>query len=292
MATLAIGMPVYNRAAYLERTLACLRDQEYADIEVLIADNASTDDTFEVAKAAAKEDPRIRVIQHAENMGAIPNFNYVFHHTTAPYFAWLASDDMFDPRFFARMVAMLDARPDAVCAMSQVQLIDGDDQPIDGVDENVRSDDPDPAVRFADFAGWGHFCQFTFGVTRRSAMLQTGLMPKFWTGDRLYCAELALTGPMLRDQERLYFIRQHLDRATRAMGRKDNSAVNAYLTPNGSRAFVLHYAKELRASIERAPITEAQKRDCRKALNVWALRNWSKLGRSTGRRVLEVMTRK
>ena len=50
MAQVTVGVPVYNGADFLEKSLACLRDQTYRDIEVLIFDNCSEDATGEIAQ--------------------------------------------------------------------------------------------------------------------------------------------------------------------------------------------------------------------------------------------------
>lgn len=288
-ATLSIGMPVYNGAKYLGDTLDCLRKQEYADIEVLVSDNCSTDGTEEIARRAAADDPRIRYVRQAENIGPANNFNYVFQHSGGEFFAWLACDDMFEPSFYARMVEMLRARPEAAAAMSRVQLIDGDGRRMHHSDEPISGDHPDPITRFIRYAGFNHFCQFCYGVSRRTAMEKTRLLLPFWTSDRLWNAELAMAGPLLRTPDTLYYVRQHPERLTRRMGKRDRVTTNYYLTPSGSRAVTLYYARQLRESIEGADLSEADKARGRRALRGWTVKNSARLARSAGRATLEVV---
>jgi glycosyltransferase involved in cell wall biosynthesis len=290
--TLSIGMPVYNGAKYLEYTLECLRKQELEDVEVLISDNASTDETPEIAREAAAQDPRITFVRQPENLGPAENFNYVFRHTRGEFFTWLASDDVFDPRYHRRMVEHLQARPEAAAAMARVRLIDHHNNPMDFADEVPNDGDhPDPIERFIRYAEFSHWCQYTYGVSRRSAMAKTRLLLPFWSSDRLWCAELALEGQLLRDPENLFFVRQHPERLTRRMGRREKVTTSFYLTPSGSRAVALYYAKQLRGSIERSDLPEAEKARGRRALRNWALRNSPKLVRSAGRATLETMSR-
>jgi glycosyltransferase involved in cell wall biosynthesis len=289
--TLSIGIPVRNGARYLGDTLDCLRKQEFGDVEILISDNASTDETPEIIRAAAGHDPRIRHIRQTENLGPADNFNYVFRHTTGEFFSWLACDDLFEPTFHARMVDLLRSRPEASAAMSRLRLIDSDGNLMEHSDEPIDGDHPDPVERFIRYAGFSHYCQFCYGVARRSAMAQTRLLPSFWTGDRLYSAELALTGPLLRDPDTLFYVRQHPERLTRRIGRRERTTTSAYLTPSGSRAVVLHYAKELRASLERSRLSPEDKARGRRALWAWAVRNSHRLARSAGRATLETITR-
>jgi len=289
--TLSIGIPVRNGARYLGATLECLLRQELADVEILISDNASTDETPDIIRAAAARDPRIRFVRQTDNLGPAENFNYVFRHTTGEFFSWLACDDTFEPTFHIRLVELLRSRPDAAAAMSRLQLIDSDGNLLGPSDEPVDGDHPDPIERFIRYAGFSHWCQFCYGVARRSAMAKTRLLPSFWSGDRLYCAELALAGPLLRHPDRLFYVRQHPDRLTRRIGRRDPTTTNAYRTPTGSRAVTLYYAKQLRESLERADLSAEDKARGRRALRTWSVRNAHRLARSAGRRTLETITR-
>ena len=74
MAQVTVGVPVYNGADFLDKSLACLRDQTYRDIEVLIFDNCSEDATGEIAQSFCAADPRFRYFRQPENKGCTPNF--------------------------------------------------------------------------------------------------------------------------------------------------------------------------------------------------------------------------
>lgn len=288
--TLSIGLPVRNGEPYLGRTLACLAKQDFEDVDVLIADNGSTDSTEDIARAAAAADSRIRYVRHDRDLGAAANFNFVFAHTSGEFFAWLAADDEFDPRFYSRMIELLRHRPEAAAAMSRVLLIDSNSDPLEYSDERINADDPDPVRRFAEMASFSHYCQFSFAVAQRKAMERTRLELPFWSGDRLYCAELALAGPLVRDPEPLFFIRQHETRTTNRADRNEWEVIRFFLTPSGSRAVTLHYAQQLRAAVKRAELSPADRRRANRALIAWALRNWAKLVRSLGRASLEFVT--
>ena len=253
--TLSIGLPVRNGEPYLGKTLACLAKQDFEDVEVLIADNGSTDATEDIARAAAAADGRIRYVRHDRDLGATANFNFVFTHTSGEYFAWLAADDEFDPRFYKRMIELLRNRPEAAAAMSRVRLIDSNSDPLEYADERNSADYPDPVRRFSKMASYSHYCQYSFAVARRQAMESTRLLLPFWTSDRLYCAELALVGPLVRDPEPMFFIRQHETRTTHRAIHNDWEVIRFYLTPSGSRAVTLHYARQLRAAVDRAELS-------------------------------------
>ena len=66
--TVSVCIPTYNGVRFLERTLESVLAQDYDDYEILIVDDASTDSTPAVIARYA-DDPRVRVVTHAENRG-------------------------------------------------------------------------------------------------------------------------------------------------------------------------------------------------------------------------------
>lgn len=75
---ISVGVPVYNGEKYLRVALDALLKQTFADFEIIICDNASTDATQAIAQEYAARDPRIRYVRSAKNIGANGNFHYVF----------------------------------------------------------------------------------------------------------------------------------------------------------------------------------------------------------------------
>ena len=93
MARVSIGLPIWNGEKYLAEALDSILAQSFEEFEVLIADNASTDATAEIAADYCGRDRRITYHRQTSNLGAAANFNYVFHHTSGEYFRWAAYDD-------------------------------------------------------------------------------------------------------------------------------------------------------------------------------------------------------
>src|SRR5690606_27125551 len=92
-ATITIGVPVVTGERYLAEALAALREQTLTDIEVVIADNASTDRTAEIAREVARADRRFHYVRRERNLGLVENYNRVFAETSGEFFAWHAADD-------------------------------------------------------------------------------------------------------------------------------------------------------------------------------------------------------
>ena len=74
MAAITVGVPVYNGADLLDECLQSLARQTFADFEVLVFDNASTDATAEIAQAWAARDARFSYYRQEQNIGSAPNF--------------------------------------------------------------------------------------------------------------------------------------------------------------------------------------------------------------------------
>src|ERR671915_430558 len=93
----SIGLPVYNGANYLRKAVETILEQSYESLELIISDNASTDDTADICRDLSARDARIRVSRNAQNVGAARNYNIVFNAARGKYFKWAAHDDVLAP---------------------------------------------------------------------------------------------------------------------------------------------------------------------------------------------------
>lgn len=116
----SIGIPTYNRALLLRRTVESALAQDHDHLEVLVADNGSTDGTLAVARELAAADPRVRVLTSPENLGPTANFNRVRAEAKGGYFMWLGDDDWIDPNYVSSCLAALRADPAAAVAAGRV----------------------------------------------------------------------------------------------------------------------------------------------------------------------------
>ncbi len=206
---LSIGLPVRNGGKTLEASLRALLAQTFEDFELLISDNASTDDTEAIGRAFAAADPRVRYERNPENIGLAANFNQVFTRTTGPLFKWATSDDLALPHFLARCVALLDTHADVVLACTRTQFIDGDGQPLAHNDPGWHLPQESAAERFRKVIGAGHWVNSLLGVIRRDALARTRMLPPYLGGDYVLLGELSLLGkfmevPAVLQQRRLH----------------------------------------------------------------------------------------
>lgn len=105
----SICIPTYNRAGMVGCAIASALAQTYQDIEVVVVDNASTDNIEEVV--ASFKDPRLRFVKNKENLGLFGNFNRCIEVARGEFLHILHSDDYIDPDFTETCVAFFDEHP-------------------------------------------------------------------------------------------------------------------------------------------------------------------------------------
>ncbi len=119
-------MPAHNAAAHLAETLDSVLAQTFEDYEVVLADDASTDDT---AAIAARYGDRVRYVRSAQNTGPAGARNLAIAHATGELLALLDADDLWLPAYLAEQVALYDreerARPGVGIVACDAWMLDG-----------------------------------------------------------------------------------------------------------------------------------------------------------------------
>ena len=143
-----IGIPTYNRAdGYLKGAIQCALDQTYSNIEILISDNCSTDNTESLVKNFT--DDRIKYIKHEKNIGAANNFNYCVLNAKGDYFLLLHDDDLIDNDFIETCINFSKGNNDVGIIRTGMRRIDSEGKVIGEVENLVGGL---PLEQF--FLGW------------------------------------------------------------------------------------------------------------------------------------------
>jgi glycosyltransferase involved in cell wall biosynthesis len=126
----SILIPTYNGERFLGAALESALAQTYEDIEVVIADDASTDGTADILAAAAARDPRVRVERRTANLGAFGNTARLLGSAQGEYVKYLLHDDLLEPTCVERLLSgMQDSG--AAMAFSRRAVIDEDGVPVE-----------------------------------------------------------------------------------------------------------------------------------------------------------------
>lgn len=105
----SICIPTHQGRPWIRETIAAALAQDYPRIEVVVADDVSTDGT--VAAAESTGDPRVRVIRSGERLGMAGNWNRSVRLSRGDYVKFLMQDDWFDPSCVSRMADVLSRNP-------------------------------------------------------------------------------------------------------------------------------------------------------------------------------------
>jgi glycosyltransferase involved in cell wall biosynthesis len=106
---ISIILPAYNAAAFIGRAIASAQAQSLADIEIIVIDDASTDDTPRIVQALAAADPRIRYVRMAQNGGPAASRNRGLDLACGDWVALLDADDRFLPQRLHTLLALAEA---------------------------------------------------------------------------------------------------------------------------------------------------------------------------------------
>ncbi|WP_440409624.1 glycosyltransferase family 2 protein [Neorhizobium petrolearium] len=122
---LSICIPTYNRAQHLRSCLERIKGFDFEfPYEIVISDNASTDNTAEIAREFASQLP-INYYVRAENHGMVVNVNAVFRRARGEYAVYLADDDRLVPEGLVNAMNFLDEHPSVLVCHAPWYLYDG-----------------------------------------------------------------------------------------------------------------------------------------------------------------------
>lgn len=123
----SVCIPAYNNAAYIKETIDSVLNQTYQNIELIICDDKSKDDTVAVIESIG--DSRIKLYKNEQNLGMSGNWNRCLSLCTGEFIKLICADDMLAPECLEKEVGALLENPKAVLAESDTKLFDLDGKP-------------------------------------------------------------------------------------------------------------------------------------------------------------------
>lgn len=111
MAFFSVIIPLYNKEAYIQQTIDSILNQSFTDFELIIVDDASTDDSLVLAKKYTSE--KITFIEHAKNKGLAAARNTGIKQASSSYITFLDADDSWKPNFLQTIHELITGFPEA-----------------------------------------------------------------------------------------------------------------------------------------------------------------------------------
>lgn len=124
--TLSVVVPNYNHGKYLDTCLSALVKQSLQPLEILVLDDASTDNSVEVIKRFAVQNPIVRLVQNEKNLTVVPNLNKGVELSRGQYVYIAAADDEVLPGILEHSMRLLAQHPQAglSCTVCQWRYVD------------------------------------------------------------------------------------------------------------------------------------------------------------------------
>ncbi|GAB5480152.1 MAG: hypothetical protein Marn2KO_36190 [Marinobacter nauticus] len=204
MPLVSIVLPVYNGADYLDQSIDSIRKQDLEDLELIIINDCSTDNSAEIARAHAAEDPRIQVHDNPENLRLPKSLNEGFKRAKGSYWSWTSHDNLYRPDALRRLTETLAADKDAVLVASDYSLIDDK-----GTVKRLRKLSPIETMIAGNAVGACFL--YRADIAQKVGGYATDL---FLAEDYEYWLRLGLEGKILYLSEDLYMYRHHGDSLT------------------------------------------------------------------------------
>jgi hypothetical protein len=110
--TVTVLIPCYNYSHYLRECVRSVLSQENVDVDLLVVDDASTDNSAYVASEMAKQDSRVRLVSLPKNIGMVPAVNCGLNQVISDYFVKLDADDLLTPGSLQRSLSFFERHPD------------------------------------------------------------------------------------------------------------------------------------------------------------------------------------
>jgi len=188
----SVGIPTYNRAPLLRRAIESVLDQDYDHIELIISDNASTDDTQALCEEFCRRDSRVQYYRQPVNLGLTANFTAVFEHSSGQFYKWLADDDWIDQTYISHCVRELLQQPELAVVCGLTKWYSENQFRADGSKTNLLQHSG--KARVLAFYRGVRSNEAVYGLMRRDILSAVPTMANVFGADWFVMASIAFKG--------------------------------------------------------------------------------------------------
>jgi len=116
---ISVVLPTYNGQQYIEKSIMSILEQSYTDFELIVIDDCSQDNTWDLLQKMAKTDSRIRIYQNKVNQKLPKSLNIGFSYAQGDYYTWTSDDNIYKKNAFEKMMRIFkeDSEADIVYAL-------------------------------------------------------------------------------------------------------------------------------------------------------------------------------
>jgi glycosyltransferase involved in cell wall biosynthesis len=277
----SIGLPVRNAGDRIADVVRSVLAQDHDDLELLITDNASTDDTEDVCRELAKADSRIAYHRQERNIGLLNNFIYAVNAAKGTYYRWIGDDDRLEPGFASRCLEVFAEDPRLILVTTGISYTGPDGAAQTGAYTGTALGSDDPVDRFTEMLRLLNTSYLVidplYGLMlreRAAAIPRRNMLRE----DEVYATKLALAGPWAHVPEVL---------AHRVWKAERIGTIGRRL---GVPSWQSHFSNTLQAReilrwLRQADLTDEQRRRARAAVyRMYLTRQW-KQARHRGRKL-------
>jgi glycosyltransferase involved in cell wall biosynthesis len=194
----SVGLPTRNGAGRLERVIGSVLAQDHENIQLVICDNASTDDTEEYCRALAGSDSRVVYHRQPENVGILNNFMAAARLAEGTFFRWVSDDDWIEPTCVSRSLEAFADDERLLLVTSQIAYTGPDGMTQTGTYEGTGLRSSDPVVRLKEMLRMLNESHLLidplYGLFRRAPMVAIRRR-NMLREDEVFATKLALAGP-------------------------------------------------------------------------------------------------
>jgi len=169
----SIGVPTCDRARLLHRALHSLVAQDYPNLEIVVSDNASTDDTPAICEDMRKRHPNIRYFRVPVRTPPFANFRNALVPSQGIYFMWAADDDLWERHFVSTLVKQLELTRDIMLVAAEAQYVLHDGTKLPFFPEGTAFYAPLPSSRLRRILTVSRhaYGNLIYGLYRREALV-------------------------------------------------------------------------------------------------------------------------